>query len=71
VSWSIEIVEGNSHLRSLLSWHLQQVGYQVHQAASLYPRGKLKRPPTLVILILNLMVMESSSAGGCSDSNSP
>jgi len=52
---------------------LQQVGYQVHQAASLYQaRVFLKRPPTLVILILNsLMVMESSSAGGCSDSNSP
>ena len=48
----IEIVEGNSHLRSLLSWHLQQVGYQVHQAASLYQAREvfLKRPPTLVIL---------------------
>lgn len=31
----ILIVEGNPHLRSLLGWHLQQVGYAVRQAASL------------------------------------
>ncbi len=48
----IEIVEGNPHLRSLLSWHLQQVGYRVHQAASLYQAREvfLTRQPTLVIL---------------------
>ena len=48
----IEIVEGNPHLRSLLSWHLQQAGYQVHQAAGLSCAREvfLKRPPTLVIL---------------------
>ncbi len=48
----IEIVEGNPHLRSLLSWHLQQVGYRVHQAASLYQARDvfLTRQPTLVIL---------------------
>ena len=27
----ISIVEGNSHLRSLLGWHLQQIGYMTHQ----------------------------------------
>ena len=27
----ISIIEGNSHLRSLLGWHLQQVGYMTHQ----------------------------------------
>lgn len=31
----ILIVEGNPHLRSLLGWHLQQVGYSVRQAANL------------------------------------
>ncbi len=48
----IEIVERNPHLRSLLSWHLQQVGYRVHQAASLYQAREvfLTRQPTLVIL---------------------
>lgn len=51
-SVSIEIVEGNPHLRSLLSWHLQQVSYRVHQAASLYQAQEvfLTRQPTLVIL---------------------
>lgn len=48
----IEIVEGNPHLRSLLCWHLQQVGYRVHQAASLYQARDvfLTRQPTLIIL---------------------
>lgn len=48
----IEIVEGNPHLRSLLSWHLQQMGYRVHQAASLYQAREvfLTRQPMLVIL---------------------
>lgn len=48
----IEIVEGNPHLRSLLSWHLQQVGYRVYQAASLYQARDvfLTRQPTLIIL---------------------
>ncbi len=48
----IEIVEGNPHLRSLLSWHLQHLGYRVYQAASLYQAREvfLTRQPTLVIL---------------------
>lgn len=48
----IEIVEGNPHLRSLLSWHLQQVSYRVHQAASLSCAREvfLTRQPTLIIL---------------------
>ncbi|MBE9191377.1 response regulator transcription factor [Gloeocapsopsis crepidinum LEGE 06123] len=57
----IEIVEGNPHLRSLLSWHLQQVGYRVHQAASLYQAQEvfLVRQPTLVILDAELKDSES------------
>ena len=31
----VQIVESNPHLRSLLGWHLQQVGYQVQQSADL------------------------------------
>ncbi|KJH71968.1 response regulator transcription factor [Aliterella atlantica] len=49
---AIEIVEGNPHLRSLLSWHLQQVGYRMYQAASLTQARDvfLSQQPTLVIL---------------------
>lgn len=49
---AIEIVEGNPHLRSLLSWHLQQVGYRMYQAASLTQARDvfLNQQPTLVIL---------------------
>jgi two-component system, OmpR family, response regulator len=31
----IHIIEGNHNLRSLLAWHLQQVGYQVKQSPTL------------------------------------
>lgn len=49
---AIEIVEGNPHLRSLLSWHLQQVGYRMYQAANLTQARDifLSQQPTLVIL---------------------
>jgi len=49
---AIEIVEGNPHLRSLLSWHLQQVGYRMYQAASLTQARDifLNQQPMLVIL---------------------
>lgn len=49
---NIQIVEGNPHLRSLLGWHLQQAGYQVHQSADLHQGREvfLLRQPNLVIL---------------------
>ncbi|RAM49712.1 response regulator transcription factor [Mastigocladus laminosus UU774] len=52
----IEIVEGNPHLRSLLGWHLQQLEYRVHQAASIYQAREvfLTHHPTLVILDADL-----------------
>lgn len=52
----IEIVEGNPHLRSLLGWHLQQLEYRVHQAASIYQAKEvfLGHQPTLVILDADL-----------------
>jgi two-component system, OmpR family, response regulator len=49
---SVQIIEGNPHLRSLLGWHLQQAGYQVFQSAD-YIQAKetvLSRQPSLVIL---------------------
>jgi two-component system, OmpR family, response regulator len=48
----IQIVEGNPHLRSLLGWHLQQAGYQIHQSADLHQARDIfqNRHPTLVIL---------------------
>lgn len=48
----IQIVEGNPHLRSLLGWHLQQVGYGVIQSADIrHARDAFyNRQPTLVIL---------------------
>lgn len=51
-SASISIVEGNPHLRSLLGWHLQQVGYKVHQSADIPHAREMfyTRQPTLVIL---------------------
>ncbi len=51
-SASISIVEGNPHLRSLLGWHLQQVGHWVHQSADISHAREIffSRQPTLVIL---------------------
>lgn len=48
----IQIVEGNPHLRSLLGWHLQQVGYRVYQSADIRHAREIfyNRQPTLVIL---------------------
>ncbi len=49
---SVQIIEGNPHLRSLLGWHLQQSGYQVFQAAD-YLQAKemiLIRQPAVVVL---------------------
>ncbi|WP_071516206.1 response regulator transcription factor [Geitlerinema sp. PCC 9228] len=48
----IQIVEGNPHLRSLLGWHLQQLGYVVYQSNSLRQGRQVfeQRQPTLVIL---------------------
>lgn len=48
----IQIVEGNPHLRSLLGWHLQQVGYWVYQSADLQQAREIfmSRHPNLIIL---------------------
>ncbi len=48
----IQIIESNPHLRSLLGWHLQQIGCSVHQSASLQQARDVfqNRQPDLVIL---------------------
>ncbi|MBL1210384.1 response regulator transcription factor [Geminocystis sp. GBBB08] len=48
----ISIIEGNSNLRSLLGWHLQQVGYITHQYGTIQQARNsfMTHPPTLVIL---------------------
>ncbi len=52
VSISIQIIESNPHLRSLLGWHLQQAGYSVYQSDNIANARHvyLIREPTLVIL---------------------
>lgn len=48
----IQIIEGNPHLRSLLSWHLQQAGYIIQQFASIHQVRTSTTPhqPVLVIV---------------------
>ncbi|MGF1512940.1 MAG: response regulator transcription factor [Elainellaceae cyanobacterium] len=48
----IQIIQGNPHLRSLLSWHLQQVGFAVHQSAGLQQAkatNNLSQPKLIVM----------------------
>ncbi|MFQ4140246.1 response regulator transcription factor [Nodosilinea sp. PGN35] len=49
---SVQIIEGNPHLRSLLGWHLQQAGYRVFQSADVARTRDIfqSRQPDLVIL---------------------
>lgn len=52
----IEIIESNPHLRSLLGWHLQQVGHTVHLASGCQQAQEVfqQRHPDLVVLDLDL-----------------
>ncbi len=52
----IEIIESNPHLRSLLGWHLQQVGHTVHLASGCQQGQEVfqQRHPDLVVLDLDL-----------------
>ena len=53
----IQVVEGNPHLRSHLSWRLQQLSYDVC-ASSTLPQARdmlLKRNPSVVILDADLL----------------
>jgi two-component system, OmpR family, response regulator len=48
----IHIIEGNHNLRSLLAWHLHQVGYQVQQSPTLARAYQLCESglPTLAVI---------------------
>lgn len=48
----IQIVEGNPHLRSLLGWHLQQLGYFIYHSANIQQAKDVfqAHQPSLVIL---------------------
>lgn len=55
----VQIVESNPHLRSLLGWHLQQVGYQVRQYADLrQAREGIK------VDIADLIILDSDISDG-------
>ncbi|MEB3231724.1 MAG: response regulator transcription factor [Leptolyngbyaceae bacterium] len=49
----VQIVEGNPHLRSLLGWHLQQVGYVVRQCADLKQARDVVRNHQVDLVILD------------------
>ncbi|TVU54590.1 response regulator transcription factor [Limnospira platensis CENA597] len=48
----ISIIEGNPHLRSLLGWHLQHVGYSVCQSADFHHAREVfyTTQPSLVVI---------------------
>lgn len=49
---SVQIIETNPHLRSLLGWHLQQLGYVVYPAATLQQArdvAQAQRPVAVVL----------------------
>lgn len=56
MSMHVEIIESNPHLRSLLGWHLQQVGHVVHLASGCQQGQEVfqLRHPDLVVLDLDL-----------------
>ena len=58
-STCIQIIEGNPHLRSLLSWHLQQAGYRVNQSADI-----VRAKETFQTAQPNLVIMETELADG-------
>jgi two-component system, OmpR family, response regulator len=55
-AFELQIIEPNPHLRSLLSWHLQQAGYGVFAAGELAQAKELfyQRQPKLLILSADL-----------------
>lgn len=56
---TVQVVESNPNLRSLLSWHLQQSGYGAHQYADMVSArdGFQRHQP-------NVVVLEAEFAGG-------
>ena len=56
---TIQVIEGNPHLRSLLGWHLQQSGYRVQQSADL---GRARE--TYQAHQPNLIILDAQLPGG-------
>jgi len=56
---TIQVIEGNPHLRSLLGWHLQQSGYRVQQSADL-----ARARETYQIHHPNLVILDAQLPGG-------
>jgi two-component system, OmpR family, response regulator len=57
---SIQIVEANPHLRSLLGWHLQQAGYEVFLSGDFAQAKELfyQRKPAFIVLSTDLASQE-------------
>jgi two-component system OmpR family response regulator len=56
---TVQVIESNPHLRSLLGWHLQQSGYRVQQSADI---GRARE--TFQVHQPNLVVLDTQVPGG-------
>jgi len=63
---SIQVIEGNPHLRSLLGWHLQQAGYRVHQSADIVRARETFQAHQPDLVILDAQLQSGDSLEFCS-----
>lgn len=56
---TVQVIEGNPHLRSLLGWHLQQSGYRVQQSADIS-----RARETFQTHQPNLVILDAQISGG-------
>ncbi|MBE7385377.1 MAG: response regulator transcription factor [Leptolyngbya sp. SIO1E4] len=61
----IQVVESNPHLRSLLSWHLQQTGYRVYQSADVTRARDTFQTHQPNLVILDAQFPEGNSLEFC------
>ncbi|WP_309224536.1 response regulator transcription factor [Halomicronema sp. CCY15110] len=62
---TIQVIEGNPHLRSLLGWHLQQSGYRVHQSADLVRAREAYQTHQPNLVVLDAQLPGSNSLEFC------
>ena len=62
---TVQVVEGNPHLRSLLGWHLQQIGYRVHQSADIIRARETFQAQQPNLVILDAQLPEGDSLELC------
>lgn len=62
---TIQVIEGNPHLRSLLGWHLQQSGYRVQQSADLVRAREAYQAHQPNLIILDAQLPGSNSLEFC------